>query len=85
MVSDGLSVGSVGCRDGGRHRFPMPNELAMGSDLGVAEPELADAPLPFTRLADALRPRRPMTPACTHSQIRRFPNPGVFKSHSLIG
>ena len=46
----------------------MPDELAMGSDLGVAEPELADAPLPFTRLAETLRPRRPMTPACTHSQ-----------------
>lgn len=81
MVSDGLSVGKhsleVWDLHGGRHLFPMPDELAMGSDLGVAKPELADAPLPFTRLADALRPRRPMTPACTRSQ-GALPKPRRF-------
>lgn len=53
-----------GVRSVGACLFPIPDELAMGSALGVVEPELADAPLPFTRLEDALRPSRPITPAC---------------------
>lgn len=39
----------------------MPEVLTVGSAaLGVAEPELADAPLPFTRLDEALLPSRPI-------------------------